>query len=391
MHQVNKDYRHVTQWRSLAAAIATVTAVGVAIGLGIPLLSLLLESRGYSSTMIGANTAFAGLASIAAAPLAAPIAARLGVARSMVIMLIIGAFSFLGFYYFQQIWMWFVLRIIMHFCLTVIFVLSEYWINTSAPPRRRGLVLGCYATALSLGFAIGPWVFAKMGSSGGGSFYAGFIIILLALIPVIIARRDSPDFEEGEHVPFMPFIFSVPSATIAVFVYGAVQTGGFALFPVFGAKIGYQEADSAILLTMIGLGNICLQIPLGLISDRIKDRRVLLFICAFFGLVGMIVMPMLLPYWYILAGVLFLWGGVVAGLYTVGLAHLGSKLTGRDLASANAAFMFCYAIGMLVGPQAVGIGMDTMGSKGLPTVLAAFFAIYVIFAVLRLISSRIRG
>lgn len=391
MHQINKDHHHVTRWRSLAAAIATVTAVGVAIGLGIPLLSLLLESRGYSSTMIGANTAFAGLASIAAAPLAAPIAARLGVARSMVIMLIIGAFSFLGFYYFQQIWMWFVLRIIMHFCLTVIFVLSEYWINTSAPPRRRGLVLGCYATALSLGFAIGPWLFAKMGSSGAGSFYAGFIIILLALIPVIIARRDSPDFDEGEHVPFMPFIFSVPSATVAVFVYGAVQTGGFALFPVFGAKIGYQEADSAILLTMIGLGNICLQIPLGLISDRIKDRRILLFICAFCGLAGMIIMPMLLTHWYILAAVLFLWGGVVAGLYTVGLAHLGSKLTGRDLASANAAFMFCYAIGMLVGPQAVGIGMDTMGSEGFPAVLASFFAIYVLFAVLRLISSRLRG
>lgn len=391
MHQVNIESHSITQWRSLAAAIATVTAVGAAIGLGVPLLSLLLDSRGYSSTMIGANTAFAGLASIAAAPLAAPIAARIGVAKSIMIMLILGAFSFLGFYYFDQIWMWFVLRIIMHFCLTVIFVLSEYWINTSAPPRHRGLVLGCYATALSLGFAVGPWLFAKTGSSGGGAFYAGFIIILLALIPVIIARKDSPEFEEGEHVPFIPYIFSVPSATVAVFVYGAVQTGGFALLPVFGAKIGYQEADSALLLTMIGLGNICLQIPLGLISDRIYDRRIMLFICAVIGLLGMIIMPMLLPHWYILAAVLFIWGGVVAGLYTVGLAHLGSKLTGRDLASANAAFMFCYAVGMLVGPQAVGIGMDTMGSDGFPTVLGAFFAIYVLFALLRLITMRLRG
>lgn len=44
-------------WRSLAAAIATISAVGAAIGLGIPLLSVLLESRGYSASLIGANTA----------------------------------------------------------------------------------------------------------------------------------------------------------------------------------------------------------------------------------------------------------------------------------------------------------------------------------------------
>ncbi len=47
-------------------------------------------------------------------------------------------------------------------------------------------------------------------------------------------------------------------------------------------------------------------------------------------------------------------GGVVAGLYTVGLAHLGSRLGGADLAAANAAFIFCYSLGMLVGPQTLG-------------------------------------
>src|SRR5690606_36994786 len=80
-----------THWRSLAAAIATISAVGVAIGLGIPLLSVLLEGRGYSASLIGANTAAAGLASIIAAPLASPIAARLGVARAIVLMLLVGS------------------------------------------------------------------------------------------------------------------------------------------------------------------------------------------------------------------------------------------------------------------------------------------------------------
>ncbi len=378
-------------WRSLAAAIATISAMGAAIGLGIPLLSVLLEARGHSASLIGANTAVAGLASIVAAPLAAPIAARFGVARAIVLMLIIGSVAFLGFHFLQPLWAWFALRIVLHFALTVLFVLSEYWINASAPPEKRGLVLGIYATSLSMGFALGPWLFSKIGSAGGMPFYVGFAIILVAIVPVLLAWRDSPDFEEGDHVPFLPFIFAVPTATMAVFVFGAVETGGFALFPVFGARVGYDEGDAALLLTMIGLGNVLMQIPLGIISDRISDRRKLLLFCAVTGLIGMIALPYLMQSWYLMAAVLFLWGGVVAGLYTVGLAHLGSELTGRELASANAAFVFCYAIGMLAGPQAVGVGMDAMGPKGFPLTLGIFFAAFALFAAIRLVQRKKRG
>src|SRR5690606_8538523 len=119
-----------TQWRSLGAAIATISAVGAAIGLGIPLLSVLLESRGYSASTIGANTAVAGLASLFGAALSARIGSYLGVARSMMLMLFISGLSFLGFYLFPNIIACFALRVSLHFALTVLFVLSEYWVNT---------------------------------------------------------------------------------------------------------------------------------------------------------------------------------------------------------------------------------------------------------------------
>ena len=382
--EVASEVIQPTQWRSLGAAIATISAVGAAIGLGIPLLSVLLESRGYSASIIGANTAVAGLASLFGAALSARIGSYLGVARSMMLMLLISGLSFLGFYLFPDIIAWFALRVSLHFALTVLFVLSEYWVNTSAPQAKRGLVLGIYATCLSLGFAVGPWLFSIIGSGGFTPFGIGMVIIALAVIPVMIARKDSPEFEEGEHVPFLPYIFIVPAATMAVFVYGAVETGGFALFPVFGTRVGLNEGDAALLLTMVGLGNVLMQIPLGLISDRIRDRRILLLICAVIGFIGMIALPSVVGNWYLMAFLLLIWGGVVAGLYTVGLAHLGSQLQGRELASANAAFIFCYGIGMLAGPQAAGVGMDLMGAKGFPITLSLFFAAFIIILLIRL-------
>ena len=79
-------------------------------------------------------------------------------------MIAIGALAFVGFHFAPAFWMWFPLRAMLHLALTILFILSEFWISTSAPPQRRGLVLGIYATVLSLGFAAGPWLFAQLGS-----------------------------------------------------------------------------------------------------------------------------------------------------------------------------------------------------------------------------------
>lgn len=372
------------RWLSLGAAIASISAVGISIGLGIPLLSVILEGRGFSASAIGLNTAVAGLASIATAPFAIPIAARLGVARTMILAILIGAFSFVGFYFATDFWMWFPLRAALHAAITMLFILSEFWISASAPPRRRGLVLGIYATVLSLGFAAGPWLFAQIGSQGFAPFATGFVITAFAALPVLAAMRESPAIEgTSRSRDFAAYIFVVPTATAAVLVFGAVETGGFALFPVYGARIGYGEADAALLLTMIGLGNVVLQIPIGMVSDHVRDRRVLLAICAMIGLAGILALPLAAGDWLLSAAILFVWGGVVAGLYTVGLAHLGSKLTGRDLASANAAFVFCYGLGMLMGPQVIGIGMDAMGPHGFAWSIALFFGGYIVLVVSR--------
>ncbi len=388
MHTPTAKDPEKLHWLPIGAAISSISVVGIAIGLGMPLLSVILESRGISASMIGLNTAVAGLASIAAAPMATPLAARFGVVWTMLGMIVLGSLAFLGFHFATSFWMWFPLRVALHIALTVLFILSEFWISTSAPPQKRGFVLGLYATVLSLGFAGGPWLFAQVGSQGFLPFGVTFALVAVAAIPVLAAWRESPTIHSGdgeETTGFLRFIWLVPTATAAVLVFGAVETGGFALFPVYGGRIGYSEADAALLLSMIGLGNVMMQIPMGMLSDRIRDRRHLLLLCAIVGLIGTILMPRLATNWHVMAALLFVWGGVVAALYTVGLAHLGSKLSGRDLASANAAFVLCYGLGMVLGPQVIGIGMDVFGSDGFGWSLSVFFAAYIGLVVCRLV------
>ncbi|MFK3778410.1 MFS transporter [Agrobacterium sp. NPDC089420] len=365
-------------WPSLIAAISAISAVGVAIGLGLPLLSIILEKRGISSTMIGVNSAMAGIAAMMAAPVTSKIAHDFGVARTMLLAVVISAVSALGFYFAEAFWMWFPLRIVFHGATTTLFILSEYWINMTAPPKKRGMVLGIYATGLAVGFAVGPLLFSVVGSEGILPFIVGAAIILLAAIPIFMARGESPELDERPNHHFIRYVWLVPMASAAAFVFGSVQAGGLSLFPIYATREGFNESQAALLLTVMGIGNMVFQIPIGLLSDRMKDRRTMLALMAFAGVCGTLALPFLVESWILVAALLLFWGGLVSGMYTVGLTHLGSRLKGADLVAANAAFIFCYAMGTIAGPQAVGISMDVAGTDGFAWALAVFFGLYVV-------------
>jgi len=372
-------------WPSLIAAVASITSVGIAIGLGLPLLSIIMEKRGIASTLIGLNSAMAGLASMAAAPLTTKLAHRHGVAPTMLLAIVFAAASALGFYYISNFWLWFPLRIVFHGAITVLFILSEFWINATAPPNKRGFVLGIYGTVLSLGFASGPLLFSILGSEGILPFAVGAVVILLAAIPIYLARNESPVIDEKPGRHFVRYLFLVPTATAAVFIFGAVESGGLSLFPIYGTRAGFTESQAALLLTVMGVGNFIFQIPLGMLSDTVRDRRTLLSALTLIGLIGALFLPMLVESWFLMALVLLFWGGCVSGLYTVGLSHLGSRLQGADLAAANAAFVFSYAVGTVAGPQAIGAAMDVTGNNGFAWAIAAFFGLYVVLSLARIV------
>ena len=95
-------------------------------------------------------------------------------------------------------------------------------------------------------------------------------------------------------------------------------------------------------------------------------------------------LPFAIHNWWLAAAIMFIWGGVVAGLYTVGLAHLASRTPPAALAQANAAFVFCYGVGMLMGPQAIGATMDIFGPNGFAYALAAFFLMFIVLTTTRM-------
>jgi MFS family permease len=368
---------------AVTAAVMTAAIVGMAISLSMPLLSLEMERMGASATVIGLSTTVSGIAGMVTIPFVPKLATRIGVARLMALSVACSVLMFPLFKVTYSIAWWFPLRAIYGIPLGALFVLSEYWINAAAPPERRGFVMGAYATVLSLGFAAGPAALLVVGTSGWPPYLAGTAMLVLAALPIALARGLAPDLPHGERRGIVFFILAAPAATLAALMFGAIETANFTLLPIYALRLGFTAENAAFFNTVLGLGNVVFQIPLGLLSDRM-DRRVLLAIVGTIGVVGAAALPFVVALPAIFYVVLFVWGGIIAALYTVGLAHLGARFTGADLAGANAVFIMLYTLGLIGGTPLVGIAMDIYDPHGFAASLAALFGIYVAIVLVRM-------
>jgi MFS family permease len=134
------------------------------------------------------------------------------------------------------------------------------------------------------------------------------------------------------------------------------------------------------MLTLITVGNVFLQFPIGWIADHVPRRVVLA------GLSGLgVLFSLLMPYIDLggpfATGHLVLLGAVGFGTFTVSLIALGDVLTGMELVAANAAFGLLWGLGDFSGALTTGWLMDVTGSAAFPLALAAGFLVQCLAAI----------
>ncbi|MDZ4870101.1 MAG: MFS transporter [Alphaproteobacteria bacterium] len=367
---------------SLGAVYACIFANGVGMGLSLPLLSLIMERNGVSGTMNGINAAFGALAMLAFTPFIPTLAARIGTVRFLIGCYVVAAVSLLGFRATNDLALWFVLRFTLNCALQGLFLVSELWINQIATDAVRGRLVGIYASLVSAGFALGPIIIQFLGTTGWEPFIAGSAMIMTAMIPLIIARRLIPPVEHAGARAMFGFVLRSPSAAAAGLAYGAIEICLGSFLIIYAVRLGAADVSATLLITAWGLGNMTLQPLIGWLADKV-DRRHVMLLCGAVALAGAVLLPVTQGAGWPALILAFVWGGFIAGLYSVGLAHLGSNFKGSDLAAANAAFSILYAIGTLVGPGLGGVAIDLWNPHGLAAVVGLISAAFLVVVAYR--------
>ena len=373
--------------KTLGAIIATVTVTGITYGLTLPLLSIIIERRGYDGWVNGLFAAMPAIALVIFTPFIPRILGKVPVIGFLITCLAAIGLSLVALRLYDNLAFWFAVRFLMGAAAAGTFTVSETWINEIAPDAIRGRVMGIYSALLSLGFAVGIIALRFTGTEGWPPFLAGIVMLAIASAPLYFAAGHLPKIGGRPSMNLIQYILIAPAAAATGLIFGALEIGAFALLPPYGMRLGLAEAAAAQLLAIVAIGEIFLQVPIGWMADRV-DRRLLLLTSASVGMIGALILPFAFATPIILYPTLFLWGGFVVGLYAVGLTLIGERFRGPDLAGANAAYITLYGIGALIGPPAMGWSMDYWYPHGLAGSIAVTCLILIIVVGARILYRR---
>lgn len=361
-------------WRSLLPVFAACAAIGLQAGVALPLVPLALERRGVDKLTIGIVAAAWAVGMLMAAPQIPRLAARLGTVPFILGAVVAGSTLTVGYTLTDSVAVWFMITLLHGVVGGVPWIVSEIWMNVVVEERQRGRVMAVYAILVALGMALGPFVLQVVGVYGPRPFLACAALALLVAMPLLPYWRTAPRIDHAADSGYLVVIVGAPLAMLAGFACGLGEQVAFSFLPVYAVGAGVSPETGALWLSAFVIGNVALQWPIGWMADHF-DRRAVLAGCAIASTALVLLLSMVPAQSVGVIGVVMLWGGVSFAIYPVGLALLGQRFHGGDIARANTAFSMLYILGGLIGRPAAGAAMDAVGDPGLGWTLAFFYAV----------------
>ncbi len=281
-------------------------------------------------------------------------------------------------------WMaWILMRVVVGFCFSGIYITSESWLNASSSNETRGQALSAYMIMQMVGIIAAQALLNFRDPGGFDLFVISSILVSVAFTPILLSEGAAPAFERTTPLSMKKLFATSPLACVGMFLMGGVFAAQFGMASVWGSEVGLSVRNLSIFVGSIYVGGLVLQYPIGWLSDRV-DRRSLIMWLAALGAVS-VVMGMVLPWNLpVLVVIGFLSGGVSNPLYSLLVAYANDYLDRSEMAGASAGLLFINGLGAIGGPLITGWFMQKVGPGGYFLFMALLFAGIAGYAVWRM-------
>lgn len=354
--------------------VSTLSQIGQ-FGLGATLLPVALESRHVSPEIIGFTSATYWLGMLVGLLVTGQLTRWLGYRTTVIAGLLISAISFILIPLIDWHW-WALPSAGVGFGLGLRWIANETWLYRLSPAEARGRIVGIHETLICLASFIGPLIIVAYGATQATAFWIAAGFTILAIAPLFVATQlpavndfNTQAEKENEKSPgLFASIISILLATgLGAMIAGAggwMEGSLLALLPNYGTAIGLSITDAAWLLTIMGVGAMVFQYPIGWFSDHkgvlwtakkcALAAATIVILCLFFG-----------ENFYILAMVAFILGGVTSGFLTLGMIWATQHSTGADLTNRVRQVSIVYTTLSALGPFVAGFVVNHTGSQSL--------------------------
>jgi MFS family permease len=316
-------------------------------GLLLPLAGLAQGFSDASLGLLGAGWALGYMGGCLGVPV---IVKRVGHVRTFGALASLAGITVLLNLLFMDALAWIFLRALTGFCFSGAAMIVESWLNERSTAETRGRIFGIY-TMINLGATTCGQMLLTLGDPSGFFFFVlGSIIYSLSLLPTALSTAASPQPLTQARLNPKALWKNSPIAVVAVFMVG-ISNGTFgSLGAVYGRRIGLEVPDIAIMMSLALLAGALVQIPVGLLSDRL-DRRLVL--------IGLAVAAMSLGSSLSVFGgvdatgtilLIAAFGGVVYSMYPVIVAHASDHAEPGDFLSISGGLLLIFGTGTMLGP-----------------------------------------
>lgn len=363
-------------WRVIGI-LFLIAAEAMLYGYSYPFFSLALEKRDLASWLIGLNASLAGAGILIVGPFLPRLIRHLGLKRLVAGLFLLSLLSFGALIVVDHLLVWFIARLVMGACFAALWTTTEIWLNGVVDDEHRGRIIGASGTLYAGAQFLGPLALSATGVTGHLPLIAAMVPLAMGVVVALsIASPRRVENEEKTHLGPSDIKLAlrlVGPIVIASFFAGVAEVSMQSLLPLFGLANGLDDAGAARLVALLSLGEAVIVGVLGFLADR-YGRGNTLRLAGIGALAVMVMLPLAITTPGLIGPTLFLAGGIISGIYTLGVIQIGQDFRGQQLAVVSTAFAMAYAAGAVVGSTPFGLAIDLFGPNALPYGLAIAFA-----------------
>jgi MFS family permease len=284
---------------------------------------------------------------------------------------------------------WGGLRFLTGFCFAVLYIVIESWLNDRATNENRGAIFSIYTMITLTVLAGGQMMTLMYDPSGFELFIIASVLVSIGAVPVALSTSPTPDQPHAVSVDLIRLFHISPSGTVACLVSGLANGAFWALAPVFATTVGNDVSLAAWFMTSAVIGGAIGQWPLGILSDRVGRRKVLIAVSLSCGVVGIVLFLAANALQFASAIVLaMLWGTFAFPLYTIAVAYANDYADPSEYVTVSSGLLLMYGIGATVGPFVASSLMAEDNIGGLFGFSAFVHLALILFVTIRFMRDR---
>lgn len=343
--------------------VSIVGISGFSQGMLLPLIAIIFENSGVSSSLNGLNATALYIGILLVSPFMEYPLRKFGYKPIIILGGLLVAVSLSLFPLWQSFWFWFALRLLIGIGDHALHFATQTWITSFSPENKRGRNLSLYGLFFGVGFAAGPLMTPLINLHEALPFIISSILCFCGWFLLFLLKNDFP--EQTIEVNSMKetikrFRSALKYGWVAFlppFGYGFLESSLNGSFPVYGLRIGLEVPNISVLLFSFAIGAIVFQLPLGMLSDKF-GRRMILISILFIGFVSFTSASFLEESVFALTICLFIAGMVVGSTFSLGISYMTDLTPKNLLPTGNLLCGIAFSIGSLTGPFLGGLFIE---------------------------------